>query len=82
MIRTESELCRRLGIPLETQALAAQTVTGGVKAYLRDYITKDGETRVLERGEDGKGVRLSWQVWEAIFNTPFHPRKKARGRGK
>lgn len=74
MIATEADLLRRLGVPRETAAMAAQTV--GVKAYLHAMILKEGESRILGFAPDGKRAETVVACWERIYGADFHPKKK------
>jgi hypothetical protein len=74
LISTESDLCARLGIDNETQAIAAQTMT--VKRMLRAYIINDGAMRVLSRGADGKGIDRSGECFERIYKEPLMAKAK------
>ena len=72
MITTPEQLATRLGIPIETQAIAAQTT--GLIPYLRAFIADYGETVVLGRHE-GKVERVS-DAFERVTGKALHPKKK------
>ena len=71
------ELARRLGITNETLATAVQTVTGGVKEYMRRHILEvSGQSRVIGRKPDGKGIETIGDAFERITGEKVEQRGK------
>ncbi len=74
VITTERQLWKRLQIPQETIAIAAQTC--GVKSYLRDRIKLHGAMNVACRSADGKSIMRYEDCFQAIYGEALDGKKK------
>ena len=79
MIDTPNALAERYDVPPDFLILAAQTVEGGIPAFFRAIIRDNGgESRILCRRPDGKGVMTAGEVFAVVFKQPLVKPKRPK----